>query len=1116
MQDRQILYDPTGRRGRIVNIVGLTGILALAFAMTVFAAGFLIPPRLADLPKNSSVLPFLADGGSHLVEASSRAGFSALNSRSFPPSAAAAKRFAFFDMSNAVGRVSLLEHMTALDGLMPDFLVLDRNGELGPKSMEMEQRLRKKLQPASNLQIYPRLSNGSSNSSLASHLGSEAVSQKLIAEISGYLERNGDAGITLDFTEVQRVSHPNLFRFLLDLRTALHASGRTLILTFASTTDRRLIQEFSKAVDYVLVTLYRDADQGPAGPLASQGWFESQLTALRTTVDSSKLIVAIGSFAYDFGRPTGAGEISLPNAWHLLGGGGIELKFDEKSLNPWFRYTDASGVPHDVWLLDGVTAFNQIRAAFALSPAGLALSSLGMEDPSIWAFFGKNGLPDRAALTQLEHPPAAYYVDQAARKPEIFTATSSEKHSIRSVVFNESLGLAVKESFEHASPGKELVSWPPVGEKLLAITFDDGPDEKITGKVLDILAAKSVKATFFVIGKNALAHQELLRRAYRDGHDIGNHTYSHPRVSEISPGELELELTSTQRALEAVLGVHTRLFRPTYAGGVEDLENLPIIEAASKLGYLTVLSGIHSFDWLFPPPPVRKIHDAILNQVAAGQHQVILFHDQGMKQITLEVLPQIIDELRAKGFRFVTLHELIGKSRGDVMPDATSAGAVDNAVTGIRQSSLLAVIAFPQVVAALAIILAVITILRFTFVMIAASKHIRKERLRETLAYWPSIAVIVPAYNEEKVICKTIASVLASPNKEFQVIVVDDGSTDSTAHVVRQAYADEQRVKVLVKANGGKASAANFGLSHTDAEVVVCIDADTVLASDAITLLVRHFSDPSVGAVAGTAIVGNQINLLTRFQAMEYTIGQYLDRRAFALCNATGVVPGAIGAWRREALLAAGGYSTDTLAEDADATFAVTKAGWKVIYEPKAEARTEAPETLRGFLKQRHRWMFGTLQVTLKHMRSVYRRRSGLALLTTPNILISLLSFALFLPVLDTVSLSALAVSVASYLSATEPVAAAAHFETIAWWIIFQVLYLFVIAGALMIVSVPGRARLILMLLLQRFLYTPLLYWVAALILIAALKGRAFGWRKLARTGSVNLDHGLPEAAPAQ
>ena len=207
--------------------------------------------------------------------------------------------------------------------------------------------------------------------------------------------------------------------------------------------------------------------------------------------------------------------------------------------------------------------------------------------------------------------------------------------------------------------------------------------------------------------------------------------------------------------------------------------------------------------------------------------------------------------------------------------------------------------------------------------------------------------MIIAAFNEEKVIVRTIQALLASPYPTLEVIVVDDGSKDDTAGIVRRTFAQEPRVQLLQQENAGKAQALNQGIAQSRGEILIGLDADTLFVPETVSLLVRHFSDPQVGAVAGNIQVGNRNNLWTRLQALEYTISQNFDRRAFAWLNAIGVVPGCVGAWRRSAIEAAGGYTRDTLAEDADLTWRVRKAGWKLV--------TEAPERRSELMKQRYR-----------------------------------------------------------------------------------------------------------------------------------------------------------------
>src|SRR5207302_1897126 len=262
----------------------------------------------------------------------------------------------------------------------------------------------------------------------------------------------------------------------------------------------------------------------------------------------------------------------------------------------------------------------------------------------------------------------------------------------------------------------------------------------------------------------------------------------------------------------------------------------------------------------------------------------------------------------------------------------------------------------------------------------------------ERAAFRPRVAVLVPAYNEEKVIERTVRSVLGSTYPNLRVIVIDDGSNDNTLAVARNAFreeVDEGRVVIFTKPNAGKAEALNFGLQHLrpEEEFFVGIDADTIIAPDAITHLVPRFLNPKVAAVAGNAKVGNRVNLWTRWQALEYITSQNFERRALNTLGAVSVVPGAIGAWRTAAVRQAGSYHTDTVAEDADLTMALLQNGYRVEYEDLSLAFTEAPVNANGLMRQRFRWSFGILQAVWKH-RSAFARKGALGWIALPNIII--------------------------------------------------------------------------------------------------------------------------------
>ncbi len=226
--------------------------------------------------------------------------------------------------------------------------------------------------------------------------------------------------------------------------------------------------------------------------------------------------------------------------------------------------------------------------------------------------------------------------------------------------------------------------------------------------------------------------------------------------------------------------------------------------------------------------------------------------------------------------------------------------------------------------------------------------------------------------------------------------MVDDRSSDRTAEVAAAAYSREiaaGRVQVLTKHNEGKAAALNYALDRMTEEIYVGIDADTVIATDAISKLIPHFEDPGIGAMAGNAKVGNRLNLWTRWQALEYITSQNFERRALDLFHVVTVVPGAIGAWRTAPVKAAGGYPVNTVAEDADLTMNLLEQGLKVDYEDRALAYTEAPITGKGLMRQRFRWSFGTLQAVWKH-RAAFVRNKAMGLFALPNILV----FQMLLP----------------------------------------------------------------------------------------------------------------------
>ena len=363
--------------------------------------------------------------------------------------------------------------------------------------------------------------------------------------------------------------------------------------------------------------------------------------------------------------------------------------------------------------------------------------------------------------------------------------------------------------------------------------------------------------------------------------------------------------------------------------------------------------------------------------------------------------------------------------------------------------------------------------------------------------------MLIPAFNEEKVIVTTIERILASDYPNLEVLVIDDGSKDHTAYIVRSHFMREPRVGVISIPNGGKANALNVGLANARGEVVVALDADTQFESTTISRLVRWFADPRVGAVAGNAKVGNRINMITRWQALEYIVAQNLERRALSALDTLTVVPGAVGAWRRDVLRALGGFPADTLAEDQDLTIAIQTAGYRVQFDPDAIAWTEAPATVKR--PRQAAFPLGLwhaampVEVSRHHLQSRIWRVGpcgAAAGLAVPD------------PAHHAGAGGRSAAGLAAGCGIYQLHAACRHLygRQSAHRGLYYVVFILVDLLAAMVGFVMEKGedwRLLWWLPLQRFGYRQIMYYVVVRSLWTALRGPFVGWGKLERHGTV-------------
>ncbi|MFG3489628.1 bifunctional polysaccharide deacetylase/glycosyltransferase family 2 protein [Streptomyces sp. NPDC047972] len=622
-----------------------------------------------------------------------------------------------------------------------------------------------------------------------------------------------------------------------------------------------------------------------------------------------------------------------------------------------------------------------------------------------------------------------------------------------------------------------------IPDHTVVLSFDDGPSPEWTPKILDVLAAHDIRADFFVTGAMTTRHPELIRQIVAGGHEIGVHSFTHPDLAYQSEARISWELAQTQLALAGVAGVHSALFRPPYSSDASALDdwNYPVIKYVGSHGYLTAFIDRDTHDW--KRPGVDAIVKAAMPR-KPGEGELILLHDAGGDRAeTLAALEQIIVKLKGEGYRFATISEALGATDATVPVDGYQLWAGK----GYIWATQAAVLTLPVLVALLAVV-GFLNFGRFALMLVLAPLHARRSRRRDA---WGApvtepVTVLVPAYNERECIANTLNS-LAASDYPIEVLVIDDGSTDGTADIVEEM--DLPFVRLIRQANGGKSSALNTGIAAASYDIIVMMDGDTVFEPSTVRELVQPFGDPTIGAVAGNAKVGNRDSLIGAWQHIEYVLGHNLDRRMYDMLNVIPTIPGAVGAFRREALRRVGGMSDDTLAEDTDITMAVLCDGWRIVYAERARAWTEAPASLQQLWSQRYRWSYGSMQAMWKHRRAVTSRgpagrfgRLGLPLVVLFGVVAPLLA-----PLVDLFLLYGV-------LFADAPI-------TLASWggfILLQAVlswYAFRLDGEkpLHLISLP----------IQQLVYRQLMYIVLLQSTITALTGGRLRWQKLRRTGEV-------------
>ena len=998
--------------------------------------------------------------------------------------------------------LSLKNNIKHLNMVLPEWFFIN------PNTDQLESRIDKKalkLMRSAGIPILPMLTNNYGakfrSEPIVRIMNNQEKRMALIKQLADQCEQYGFTGINLDLEDLNITDNVPLITLVKDFATVFHARGLYVTQAIAAFNDDYDMQELAKYDDYLFLMAYDEHNStSQPGAISSQRWVEKATDWAAKNVPNDKIVLGLAAYGYDWteGKPVGS-TVSFDQIIATAQNAEAKIAFNDDTYNLNFSYQDnTNGTLHHVFFPDAATTFNIMRFGSEYHLAGFGLWRLGTEDKRIWRFYGKDMGWENAAklsiakLMQLNGTDDVNFVGSG----EVLNVTSEPHHGKIAVTMDKDNCLITEEYYRELPTTYTVQRLGKCKPKQLVITFDDGPDERWTPSVLSTLKKYKVPGAFFMVGLQMEKNLPLVKQVFDAGHTIGNHTFTHHDMSENSDRRSYAELKLTRMLIESVTGQSTILFRAPYNADADPTgheEIWPMI-IASRRNYLFVGESIDPNDWQ-QGVTADQIYKRVIDGVHNEDGHIILLHDAGgaTREPTITALPRIIETLQREGYQFISLEQYLGMSRQTLMPPIEKGKVYYAMQANLSLAEFIYHIS--DFLTALFLVFLVLGFVRLLFMYILMIREKRAENHRNyapiNAKTAPEVSIIVPAYNEEVNIVRTINNLKQQDYPNFHIYLVDDGSKDNTLKRVHEKFDNDTAVTIIGKENGGKASALNLGIATCSTEYVVCIDADTQLLSDAVSKLMRHFiADKTgrIGAVAGNVKVGNSRNILTYWQAIEYTTSQNFDRMAYSNINAITVVPGAIGAFRKKVLEEVGGFTTDTLAEDCDLTMCINERGYIIENENYAVAMTEVPETLRQFVKQRIRWCFGVMQTFWKHRSSLFATsKKGFGMWAMPNMLIFQYIIPTFSPLADILMIIGLFTGNAA--------------QVFAYYLVF----LLVDASVSIMAYIFEHERLwvLLWIIPQRFFYRWIMYYVLFKSYLKAIKGELQTWGVLKRTGHV-------------
>ena len=870
-------------------------------------------------------------------------------------------------------------------------------------------------------------------------LKSDAIQASFVKSLQETLVSEGWDGVVIDFENLNQADQKAFVHFLRILHKSLASKIRLVAAVpppdpgYVSSMNYDLAG-IGTNTDLVNVMTYNQHDpSGAAGPIGAPTWIASSMAKVYQYIPKNKLQLGIAGYGYVWGPGVKkyTNTVTPVQARSIVKRNNAKATYDQKAAEWTARLSDGTVL----WWNDS----QSIAARTSLAKA------LGLEGAALWEISTADTVQAAAAVVQIARVPLTQHVS-------------------RPIDFVNAKGL-------------------------VALTFDDGPDPAWTPEILRILHHYHVPGTFFVVGSMAQRYPSLLQEMIQYGDLIGNHTYTHLDLNTVPRWRALTEINLDSWIIHGITGRTPQLFRSPYGSQeLADSNSNAHRNLAKSLGLQPVGWNVETSDWA--KPGVSKIIERAT--VNIPHEATILMHDGGGNRAqTVAALGPVIKKLKDEGYIFTTVDHLDATLTQPYQPIPKTFLGIAGSIISIASYRLW--IAIQDVFSWILLALAILSIVRLVITWIFA---IRYSRRRKNHAAMPgkrkSVAVLIPAHNEAMTIEKTLESLLALNPKPDQVILAENGSTDDTYERALDFAARHQALSILVRQYGpvGKANALNLALAEVECELVIVLDADTVIDSEFTNVIQSHFENERVGAVAGNVKVGNTKRVLAKLQALEYGVSLALDRSAQAELGVVSVVPGAAGAFRVSALREVGGWPSRTLVEDTDLTVLLHKANWLIPYESRAISYTEAPETSREVIKQRKRWAFGSIEVVALNAQIMFSRKAGrLGVLGLPWLLLSQVLLPAVAPIVDI------------YLI----------------WTIFQGFW--VAALSMLLIGIAGeaisaswalrQAKLpawwVLLLPLARVWWRSLLLVSAASAVNRWLAGRNLLWAKIARKNTVQV-----------